>query len=231
MHVNTCLSAISRVLLGVALAACCPNGPVPTAAPSVVGSPSATGTAVAEATAVPVATLTPRATTAPDTLMPTASFSPEAIFTRVAQETLPAREAIDLQDEQAALVVVHDFLAALSIGNFASAEALYGGSYASLWSLTYVWATNPDDHVAVWETLCVRKALQCMPVLSTEPGTHTPTSFEFWVTFANPDGSVFTRGPCCGGDATDQPPVTRFPFSVIKSQGRFLVVGAPPYVP
>jgi hypothetical protein len=56
--------------------------------------------------------------------------------------------------------------------------------------------------------------------------------FEYLVEFLNEDGSLFVRGPCCGGNATDDPPESSFLFTVVEdSQGKFLVMELPPYVP
>lgn len=40
--------------------------------------------------------------------------------------------------------------------------------------------------------------------------------FIFTVEFANPDGSLFVLGPCCGSTMTDVPPQSRFDFLVMR---------------
>jgi hypothetical protein len=118
----------------------------------------------------------------------------------------------------------------LASGEYGIAVSLYGGTYVPLWNRTD-WRFALEDRVGVWRETCDLKLLQCLPVSGIRPGEHTPTSFEFLVTFSNPDGSTFSVGPCCGATATEQPPVSEFSYSVIKSQGRLLVIGTPPYVP
>ena len=158
------------------------------------------------------------------------SLSVDDVLTLAARETPPVRDRIDPLKEAEAAAVLDRFLFALYLRQYSDAAMLYGGNYDQLWEMTRLDA-SPDDFAAIWASVCDRRKLQCMPVKTITAGRHTETSFEYLVEFANPDGSTFSRGPCCGGNATDQPPVSEFAYSVIYTGEHYLVVGVPPYVP
>lgn len=144
--------------------------------------------------------------------------------------TPEALEPIDLNDEPLAQALLQRFFDLLYAREYADAARLFGDDYRTLWPFTN-FEVAQGDATAIWRNVCERRALQCLPVQSIRPGMHTERAFEFIVTFENPDGSTFTRGPCCGGNATDQPPISEFRYTVVESGGRLWATGAPPLMP
>ena len=90
---------------------------------------------------------------------------------------------------------------------------------------------DPDDYAALLENACTFQLmyLEIRQVISEE--TLSETEFRFVVEFANADGTTFVLGPCCGANETEMPPQSQFPYTVIKTDGGFRVVGGPVYVP
>jgi hypothetical protein len=126
--------------------------------------------------------------------------------------------------------VLIDFLTLLHEGNYAEAVPLYGGEYEALQVF------NPEidssDHAALWSWACDQRLLQCLEVRSVEFDYSSGDSYVFQVEFSKPDGSLFVRGPCCGADETEMPPVSQFQFTVSRTvDGSFIVMDTPPYVP
>jgi hypothetical protein len=129
-------------------------------------------------------------------------------------------------EAQEALV---EFLTLLSSGGYEAAVPLYGGEYEHL--QVFNPEIEPDDHAALWAWVCDHRLLQCLAVRSTEFVRQQGSTFIFLVEFNNADGSLFVRGPCCGADETEMPPQTQFEYRVMQTEGKFLVLDTPPYVP
>jgi len=125
-----------------------------------------------------------------------------------------------------------DYFSALHNGDYEAAVArqAYDEDY-------YVWLrqnnqdVDPEDRAALMEAACTYQ-LVCREVLQVVSGEQTSdTEFEFWVEFANEDGTLFALGPCCGENETTMPPVSQFQFFVEKVGSEFLVHGGPVYMP
>ena len=126
--------------------------------------------------------------------------------------------------------VLVDFLTLLHEKKYAEAVPLYGGEYEPL--QVFNPEIDPDDHLALWTWACDNQLLQCLEVRSATFKELRGDSYVFQVEFNNPDGSLFVRGPCCGADETEMPPVSRFEFMVSRNaDGRYVVMNTPPYVP
>lgn len=126
--------------------------------------------------------------------------------------------------------VLIDFLTLLHNKNYAEAAPLYGGEYEAL--QVFNPELDPTDHVALWTWVCENKLLQCLEVRSTEFLHQEGDTYVFQVEFTNADGSLFVLGPCCGANETEMPPVSQFEFTVTRnSDGKFVVMNTPPYVP
>ncbi len=142
-------------------------------------------------------------------------------------------------DEQTGLGVLVDFLTYLHEGDYEKAAQIYGGSYDLM--LEHNPEIDPNDHVSLLKNACTINGMQCLDVYSAGPTAAGPyesyelqnlIEFKYQVEFANPDGTLFVLGPCCGGNATDSPPQSVFYFTVVKvDQDKFIVVDMPPYVP
>lgn len=122
------------------------------------------------------------------------------------------------------------FFRLLNEKNYETAVPLYGGDYESL--QVFNPEIDPNDHVALWTWACDNQLLQCLEVQSAETLHEESDTFIFQVKFSNPDGSLFVLGPCCGANETEMPPVSQFEFTVMKNtDGKFVVMNLPPYVP
>jgi hypothetical protein len=142
----------------------------------------------------------------------------------------PAVGSDDLASARAALEAFFD---ALNGGQYTKAAELYGGSYEELIGLNP--DTDPNDHAALLERACTINGYQCLRVKNiVQQAQDWPDTYTFTVEFANPDGSLFVLGPCCGATETDMPPQSRFDFTVMKvpqAGGMFRVQRLPVYMP
>jgi hypothetical protein len=126
---------------------------------------------------------------------------------------------------------VVDFYDNLNQGAYDQAAGLYGGSYEVLQG--YNPGIDPGDRASLLEAGCKFNGLMCLRVLDlTLIHADEPREFIFSVVFANPDGSQFVLGPCCGATEEEMPPVTLFNVHVTCEQdGACRVLDLPPYVP
>jgi hypothetical protein len=126
--------------------------------------------------------------------------------------------------------VLIDFLTLLHTKNYAEAVPLYGGEYEQL--QVFNPEIDPNDHLALWTWVCDNQQLQCLGVRSATFQKLVGDEYVFRVEFNNPDGSLFVLGPCCGANETEVPPISQFEFTVARnSEGKFVVLNTPPYVP
>lgn len=90
---------------------------------------------------------------------------------------------------------------------------------------------DPEDRAALLEAACTYqlRCLEIKQILSSE--RISGTEYLFVVAFANPDGTLFVLGPCCGANETEMPPVSQFEYRVENVEGMLLVHGSPVYVP
>ena len=90
---------------------------------------------------------------------------------------------------------------------------------------------DPNDRAALMQAACTYQ-LVCREVKQVLRGEQSSENeYEFWVEFANEDGTLFVLGPCCGENETTMPPVSEFQFFVEKVGSEFFVHGGPVYVP
>lgn len=123
-----------------------------------------------------------------------------------------------------------NFLTLLHTKNYMDAAPLYGGEYEQL--QVFNTDIDPNDHVALWAWACDHQLLQCLEVRSATFRELRGDTYIFQVEFSNPDGSLFVLGPCCGANETEMPPVSQFEYAVTRnSDGKFVVMTTPPYVP
>jgi hypothetical protein len=114
---------------------------------------------------------------------------------------------------------------------YEKAAMIYGGDYQGLRDSNPL--LDPQDHVALLTNGCEINGLQCLLVKRIfDEKAVSSAEYQFTVEFLNQDGSLFVRGPCCGGNATDFPPESQFHYTVIRNcAGEFLVLELPIYVP
>jgi hypothetical protein len=129
-----------------------------------------------------------------------------------------------------AQTILTSYFALLNERRYAEATHLYGGDYEQLrdWNPS----VSPADVAALFQNGCEVNGLQCLELeRATLESRPNPSELRFRVTFRNPDGTRFERGPCCGADATTQPPQDTFIYTVIKTELGYQVLELPPYVP
>lgn len=144
---------------------------------------------------------------------PSASTSGAAESTDLAR----AREAL-----QAFFSLLHD-------QRYSKAIPYYGGDYEILreWNPTVA----IDDYATLFQNGCTMNGLQCLVIKTVlEEKEVSPGVYWFNVQFVQDDGSLFTRGPCCGATEAEMPMVSQFAYTVKKVDGKFLVQELPVYV-
>jgi hypothetical protein len=164
--------------------------------------------------------------TAPDTpVVPSFSTTSQPATQSPPQDT----KSVDLVKAQETLIA---FFLSLSRGNYNQAVGLYGGPedlYEALRNNNP--SVDPEDKAALFSAGCTYQ-YRCLAIWEiVQADQVSPTEFHFVVRFANPDGSLFVLGPCCGADETQMPPVSEFEYGVIKVNDHFLVIGELLYVP
>jgi hypothetical protein len=133
------------------------------------------------------------------------------------------------QDPQKAEVALVAYFEALHSGDYNQAVQLYGGSYEQL--IVFNTSMDPHDHAGLFAYAC-QGLLRCLLPGTIQLKESTTDTYTFMVEFRNEDGSTFVLGPCCGADATQQPPQSQFIYTVTRSRdGQFLVMDLPVYVP
>lgn len=135
--------------------------------------------------------------------------------------------ALELQAE----AILTEFYNSLNQGLYERAVALYGGSYEEL---EYFNPTiDPEDKTALLRAACEFNGFMCLPILdSSLVETHNEQVFLYEVTFANPDGSLFVLGPCCGASEETMAPVSEFNIQVsCENKGSCQVLDLLPWAP
>ena len=133
-------------------------------------------------------------------------------------------------EEATARQALSEFFGYLNSAEYDKAVALYGGDYLMLRE----WNPEMDlqNYAGLLENGCKINGLQCLKIRSATLKDQYLDIFIFSVEFNNPDGTLFTRGPCCGADATQQPPESQFGVRVQKTlDGKYLVLDLPVYLP
>ncbi|TFH41763.1 MAG: hypothetical protein E4H01_14445 [Lysobacterales bacterium] len=89
---------------------------------------------------------------------------------------------------------------------------------------------NPNDKVSLFQNACEINGAACLEIYGSPTlVTAFNGEFSFRVQFAQDDGSILERGPCCGGIG---PTETSFLITVKEvSPGDFLVMDTPVYFP
>ncbi len=132
------------------------------------------------------------------------------------------RQQSDRDKAQEALT---DYFALLNQGEYMKAAELYGGTYDVLtdWNPT----VDPTDYPKLWEMGCTTNGLQCLQIQSIGAiEDSAPDTFEFYIQFENPDGTVFEQESLDGS-----PSESTFKFTVVKQEDGFVVQELPVYVP
>lgn len=134
----------------------------------------------------------------------------------------------DLHEARRAL---YAFFAHLQAGEYERAVAYYGGSYDVMQDHNP--SIDPDDRAALFRNACTVNGAQCLKVHGvTLLGQPSPMEYQFAVQFANEDGSIFGRGPCCGEEDSGQFPEEEFIYTVrLECTGKYVVAEMPVYLP
>ena len=143
------------------------------------------------------------------------------------QTLAPTSLPSTMSEAQATLIKFFDLLNAKQ---YAEADSLYGGDYEQLKIFSV--DTDPADHSKLWSDACQLAGLQCLKVRTATFKNLQGDTYVFQVEFSNSDGDLFVEGPCCGSNETEMPPVSQFEYKVARNtDGKFLVMEIPPYVP
>ena len=124
-----------------------------------------------------------------------------------------------------------NFFTYLNQKSYRQASEIYGGPYDQL--IGYNPSLSETDKEGLLQAGCEYNGLMCLSVLSSRLiNANSTNEFIFEVEFANPDGSLFVLGPCCGASEDEMPPVSTFNVRVrCESDGVCKVLDLPPYVP
>jgi hypothetical protein len=135
-----------------------------------------------------------------------------------------------LPDVESARQALVSFFSLLHDGEYEQATALYGGVYSGLQDLNP--NVDPDDHTALFKNACSLNGAQFLEVRqSTLLDQPSAAVFRFYVEFSNDDGSLFSRGPCCGDENPDNVEQTGFITVLFGCTGKYQVLELPVYVP
>ena len=142
----------------------------------------------------------------------------------------------DTSDQEGSLEVkaeeaLTNFFKRLNDGKYDQAAILYGGSYEMLQG--YNPDLEADDYAGLLKAGCEMNGLVCLEVLNIlSVKTSSEGVFSFEIELANPDGSLFELGPCCGATEEEMPPQSSFAVEVVcQENGTCLVIDLPPYMP
>ena len=122
------------------------------------------------------------------------------------------------------------FPSLLDDGQCSQAAELYGADYDALtgWNPD----VDPSDQASLWEKGSTMNGLQCLAIHQIQATEQiNEDSYRFTVSFENPDGSLFVRGPCCGATEEEMRSQSDFIFSVVRQGEGFVVRELPVYVP
>ena len=146
-------------------------------------------------------------------------------------DSLPIEPQQPAELELQAQAVLTEYFQSLNQGMYERAVALYGGSYEELEYLNPT--IDPDDKAELLQAGCDFNGFMCFPMLSNVLVLiENQNKFFFDVEFANPDGSLFVLGPCCGATEEIMPPISLFTVQVsCDDTGLCQVLDLPPYVP
>ena len=149
--------------------------------------------------------------------------------TRIDQNNQDMIETSDLESQ--ALTAMTDFYGFLNHKQYQRAAKLYGGSYDIL--IDYNPTVEEGDKSSLLRAACRFNGFMCLEVLSAQLiEGDDQGEFTYEVKFANPDGSEFVLGPCCGASEEEMPPKSSFTVYVqCDDDGSCLVMDLPPYLP
>lgn len=124
------------------------------------------------------------------------------------------------------------FFDALVGMDYEAAAGLFAGEQDFFETLReYNPLVDPDDPAALLAAACLNQ-FRCIPlreIISREPISRNAMLFS--VTFAEPDGSAFVMGACCGGEAPSSTEPAVFEYLVEETEDGFKVTGGLVYVP
>ncbi len=136
----------------------------------------------------------------------------------------------DRLEANAELTLIN-FFTYLNQKNYRHASEIYGGPYDQL--VGYNPSLSEADIEGLLQAGCEYNGLMCLSVLKSRlVEANSTDEYIFEVEFANPDGSLFVLGPCCGASEDEMPPVSTFNVRVhCENDGVCKVLDLPPYVP
>jgi hypothetical protein len=146
------------------------------------------------------------------------------IRTRPIKGIVPATTAADsvASEQDKAQLALQSYFSLLSNQHFEEATSYYGGSYDKL---AHDNPASSHDYATLLKDACNLNGYQCLPLRSIKAARQIDANtFEFSVEFTTQNGGLLSRD---SGGASQY----EFPFTVVKSNGRYLVQELPVQLP
>lgn len=138
---------------------------------------------------------------------------------------------ITTKDESAAAKkTLIDFFDAMSKNDFAKAVTFTDENNSDFWDQVSIYGQGTTDKAKMLQNNCSGTGT-CVPADVLEVKQVTNDEYHLVVHFTNTDGSKFVYGPFGGAGQADQPPQTKFDFTVRKINNVFKVMTPPLYRP
>jgi hypothetical protein len=144
--------------------------------------------------------------------------------------TMP-EDGSKLPDAESAEQALDSFFSLLHAGEYERAAVLYGGMYDSLQDLNPT--IDPEDFATLFKNACTVNGARCLEIRqATLLDQPSPAEFRFTVEFLNEEGSLYSRGPCCGDDDSAFVEQTEFIYTVrLDCTGNYKVLELPVFGP
>lgn len=132
---------------------------------------------------------------------------------------------------ESALSVLQAFFDGLAAGSYAEAVRLYGGSFDELAALNP--AISPADHAALLAQACTVNGFACTVEIAeiVTSQRFSETAVQFTLKLRYPDGTILSRGDCCGADQSGAQTAELFVYTVAAQENRLVVLELPAYLP
>jgi hypothetical protein len=136
---------------------------------------------------------------------------------------------IDSRTEYAKNALV-EFFELLNQDNYQTAAELYGGDYSTLINMNPL--VDPLDHATLWGNACHNNGFMCLKIHKATFRERTGNIYYFDVEFIQADGTLFSRGACCGENPKLFEAQETFLFRLINNEpNQYRVLDLPVYVP
>lgn len=148
----------------------------------------------------------------------------------IEQEIVNSQQKAEVKSVQLARKALVNYFNLLNNKQYSEAIKYHGSGY------DYLRSWNPslakDDYAGLLKSGCEINGLRCLKIKNVlEEQQNSSVEFKFTVQFANDDGTLFKRGPCCGATEKQMPTQTDFEYIVKLIDGHYVVATQPIYAP